>query len=204
MALFGAAAGLGFYWCEARYVQLQSWDGSRHVAYRVAQYLDREVPGGQRVLLLAPPSDHEATRLLLEKARETGGEEGPRRAREEPREVVYSRLPRERVLKPPALCGPRHLVDGVLGFETEGGDFYVEAVAVGTDHLVGASHLTCGGLQRAPGGVFEALTRGERGLLTDDARTFHFLDVVEGVCDDPVAADELDGIQTLVRDSHCV
>ncbi|MEO8657133.1 MAG: hypothetical protein ABI693_01615 [Bryobacteraceae bacterium] len=98
------------------YVRVQSSDSSTQVDYRLAQYLDRSVQRGERVLLLVPPSDREATGLFLEKARETGGEEGLRRAREELREVeatpfefqrvvVYSRLGRDRFLKPPAPCG---------------------------------------------------------------------------------------------------
>jgi hypothetical protein len=84
--------------------------------YRVAQYLDHSLRDGDRVLVLAKPVTEDLTRLYLDKARETGGEEGLRQAQlqlqnlaatppDYQRVAVYSRLGREPLLAPPAPCG---------------------------------------------------------------------------------------------------
>ena len=85
------------------------------VVWRTARYLDSHVGRGESVLVLAPPVDEGTSRLYLDKARETGGERGFEEARRELREAnayppdyqrltVDSRLPRSRLLTPPAVC----------------------------------------------------------------------------------------------------
>ncbi len=94
------------------YVHLETSKPEIQLAYRVARYLDGAMHGNERALILSKPISEETSRLYLDKARETGGEEGLRRARLELREAsaeppeyqrvrVFSRTPRERLLMPP-------------------------------------------------------------------------------------------------------
>jgi hypothetical protein len=98
------------------YVRVESADRSVLLDYRVAQYLDHSVHGGEHVLILANTASGGMGRQYLEKAYETGGEEGLRQARVDlqsvadtppdfRRVVVYSHLSRDRFLIPPATCG---------------------------------------------------------------------------------------------------
>jgi hypothetical protein len=101
----------GAFW----YVHVQSAVPEVRVDYQVAQYLDHSVQPGERVLILAHPISQGDTRLYLDKALKTGGEQGLQQARLElqkvaatppdyQRVVVYSRLDRDRFLAPPAGC----------------------------------------------------------------------------------------------------
>ena len=97
------------------YVRVESSDRSVLLDYRVAQYLDRTVRSGERVLILPSAVGQDLTRLYLEKAYETDGEEGLRQAQanlqspaasppDYQRVVVYSHLARNQLLAPPATC----------------------------------------------------------------------------------------------------
>jgi Dolichyl-phosphate-mannose-protein mannosyltransferase len=101
----------GAWWC----VWLETSKPEIQVTWRTARYLDRAVHDHERVLVLAPPIKLEMLKTYLDKARETGGEAGLRQARLELRQavaiapdyqrlLVYSRLPRNRLLAPPAAC----------------------------------------------------------------------------------------------------
>jgi hypothetical protein len=86
------------------------------LSYRLAKYLDGAVQDHERVLILAQPPPAEMVDLYLEKARQTGGQEGLRRAQlimktvdftavNYQRVLAYSRLGRDHLLTPPAACG---------------------------------------------------------------------------------------------------
>jgi hypothetical protein len=104
--VLGVAGALWCAWLETSKPDIQ-------LAWKLARYLDGAVRDEERVLILSKPIDPETTHLYLDKARETGGEEGLRRARLQLQEastagtdynrlLVYSRLPRNRLLAPPA------------------------------------------------------------------------------------------------------
>src|SRR5205085_12173708 len=103
---------VGAWW----YVHVETSRPDIQLAYRLARFLDGAVRNNDRVLILAKPVTEETSNLYLEKARQTGGEAGFQRAREELRQTtseppdfqrvrVYSHIPRERLLIPPAPCG---------------------------------------------------------------------------------------------------
>jgi hypothetical protein len=107
--ILGVAGG---YW----YVYRETSKPEVQLGYRLAKYLDNAVKDGERALVLSKPITEDSTRNYIEKARETGGEEGLRQARLElqkadlsgtdyQRTLVQSRLGRERLLAPPADCG---------------------------------------------------------------------------------------------------
>ena len=60
-------------------------------------------------------------------------------------------------------------------------------------HPVAATHRADLGGQHRATGVLEILARLEQGLLTHYALSAHFLNVVVGIGDDPVTADEFGG-----------
>ena len=95
-------------------------------------------------------------------------------------------------------------MDGVARFQREGRDLDVEPFAARADHLVSTPHYTGGGLEGAPGRVLERLAGRQDGLLADHARPFYFFDVLQGIGDDPVAADELYRVASLVCDADGV
>jgi hypothetical protein len=112
MVTLGAVLGVGGAW---RYVQDQISLPDLKVDYDVAKFLDRSLKDDETALLLVPPITDDERRLFLDKARETGGDEGLRKARQElesvsatppdyQRVAVHSRLGRDRLLTPPAGC----------------------------------------------------------------------------------------------------
>jgi hypothetical protein len=105
----GIAGAWWYVWLETSKPEIQ-------LVWRTAQFLDGSVHDDERVLVLAPPITMEAARPYLNKALAIGGEAGLRRAQmdlqealatapEYQRLVVYSRLPSNRLLAPPAACG---------------------------------------------------------------------------------------------------
>jgi len=84
----------------------------------------------------------------------------------------------------------------------EGGDLHVEMTAILAHHLVGAPQYPGGRLERPARRVLKRLARREDRLLADDPGAFDFLRAARGVGDDPVAADELNGVVAFVRDAH--
>jgi len=101
----------GAFW----YVRLETSKPDIQLAYRLARFLDGTVRDNERALILTAPITEETARPYLEKVRATGGEEDLRQARLElqraiaeppdyQRVSVYSKLPRARLLLPPA-CG---------------------------------------------------------------------------------------------------
>src|SRR3954467_13325556 len=95
-------------------------------------------------------------------------------------------------------------MDGVGFVEREGRDFDVEGVAVLGAPLIRAAHHAGRGLQRAPRGVLERLTRREDRLLADDAGALYFFGVAGRVGDRPVGAEKLDGLLAFVGYTHRV
>jgi hypothetical protein len=100
----------GAFWCA----WLETSKPEIQLAWKLARYFDTAVHDGEKVLILSRPVDD--LRLYLDKARETGGEEGLRQARLElqnadlsgtdyNRLLIYSRLPRNRLLAPPTTGG---------------------------------------------------------------------------------------------------
>jgi hypothetical protein len=121
-----------------RYAQSEASKPEIQTDYRVARYLDENVRPGERVLIEAPPLSADMTRDYLEKARATGGEESYRVAARELAEiadtppdyqriVVYSRLPRERLLSRAEGCA----------------DWVVKWNAAGSAEPVTFSHQPC-------------------------------------------------------------
>lgn len=99
----------------AWYVHYQSSFPDVQLDFRVARYLDRSLKGAEHALILATPIKAEMARTYLDKARETGGEDGFRQARAELQEmsrtppdyqrvVVHSQLGRERLIASPVGC----------------------------------------------------------------------------------------------------
>src|SRR5258708_36273 len=84
-------------------------------------------------------------------------------------------------------------MDRVRLAESERRDLRVELLAVARDHLVGSFHDAEGSPQRTAGRIGERLSRGEDGLLPDDARSFDLFDVPGAVGDDPVAGGGVGG-----------
>jgi hypothetical protein len=72
------------------------------------------------------------------------------------------------------------------------------------DHLIGSVHRAEGHRQRAAGGVLKALTWCQDGLVPDDARTSDLLHFSNRIGDHPMAADQLYGVRTFVRDRNSV
>src|SRR5579872_2357376 len=100
----GIAGTFWYAWLETSKPEIQ-------LAWRLAKYLDANVHGSERALVLSKPVEN--LQLYLEKARVTGGDEGYRQAVREMegsalngsdynRLLVYSNLPRDRLLTPPA------------------------------------------------------------------------------------------------------
>ena len=98
------------------YVRVESSEKSIQLDYRVAQYLDGVVAGGEHVLILPSPVREDLARAYLQKAYEADGAEGLHQAQIElqgpvaappdyQRVVVYSHLARSQLLVPPATCG---------------------------------------------------------------------------------------------------
>jgi len=107
--VLGAIGGHLYVWRETSKPDVQ-------LSYRVAKYLDGKMPAGERALILSKPITEDMLQNYLQKAQQTGGEEGLRQARLElqqadmrgtdyARLVVHSRLAHERLLAPPATCG---------------------------------------------------------------------------------------------------
>lgn len=89
-------------------------------------------------------------------------------------------------------------MNGVAGLQGEGRDLDVKSFASGTSHLVGTPHYAGGCFKGAPGGVLEGLAWGKDRLLANYARAFYFFDMLYSIGDNPVAADELNGVAALV------
>ncbi len=112
-AIVGVSVVFGLaetYW----YLRFETSRPQVDLAYQLAQYLDTEVRGDERVLVLAKPIEPEI-QDYLDKAHQTGGEEGLLRARlsllevdlsppDYQRTLVHSRLGRDRLLSSPAEC----------------------------------------------------------------------------------------------------
>src|SRR3984957_14895501 len=96
------------------------------------------------------------------------------------------------------------LMNGVAGFQREGRDLDVEFFPAGAHHLVSTPHYSGGGLEGGPGGILEGVAGGKHGLLSNHARTFYFFNVLQGIGDDPMAADELYGIAALICNADCI
>jgi ribulose-phosphate 3-epimerase len=81
----------------------------------------------------------------------------------------------------------QHARDG----EDEFGNFAVEARAVFRHHLVGAFHRPDRRAELAAAGVFKGFARFEQRLFADNAEAAHFLNLIVGIGDDPVARYQL-------------
>ena len=103
------------------YVHTETADPAVTLDYQVARALDRSVRQGERALLLTRPLTPDMVQLYLQKVRETGTEADLREAEREieqaartppefQRVVVQSRLPRGRLVAPPAGCAEWEVV----------------------------------------------------------------------------------------------
>src|SRR6185369_5522914 len=110
----------------------------------------------------------------------------------------------------PARLGPagravaRRLVHSVRDRQRERSDLGFEAGTVGADHAVGAVHGAHGGGQGTEAGVFEVFARRQDRLLADHSGPLDPLHFAVGIGDDPLAADELGPLLSLVRDADLV
>ena len=93
----------------------------------------------------------------------------------------------------PSRVQGKRLMQNTRDTQHELWNFNLERCAVLILHLVTAAHRAdlCG--QHCAAGIFETLARFEQGLLTDYTLPAHFLHMVMGIGDNPMAADELDG-----------
>ena len=83
-------------------------------------------------------------------------------------------------------------------------NFNIELHAVSSLHLVAATHCAdlCG--QYGAAGIFETLVWLDQGLLAYHTLPAHFLYVVMGIGDNPVAADEFGGAAAKIGDGDGV
>lgn len=88
--------------------------------------------------------------------------------------------------------------------QLEEGDFSFEAPSVLSLHFEGSGHRPKRRRQRAAGSVFKTLAGLECGLLSDNARSVHFLRMARSVYDRPVSIKQLDCGLTFVRDANRV
>jgi hypothetical protein len=95
-------------------------------------------------------------------------------------------------------------MNGVPGFQSEGSDLDVELVPASPNHMIDAAHHTRGCFQRAPRRILERLARCENWLLSHHTWTFDFFDVLQGIGDNPVPAEKLNGLGTLIRNTDGV
>jgi len=96
------------------------------------------------------------------------------------------------------------LLNAVRGAECERRDLDIELLAAGRSHLKRAVHASGGRFQRAPRRVLERCARPEHRLLAHDSGTLHFAETAETIGDDPMAAEELNGIAAEIRDANSV
>ena len=82
----------------------------------------------------------------------------------------------------------------------EGRNRRVEVPSVLGHHLIGAAHGPDGRLEMRAAAVFEAFAGLEQRLLSDHAQALDLDDLVVGVGDDPMPADELRGNRAGVGD----
>ena len=83
-------------------------------------------------------------------------------------------------------------------------DGNVEWNTVLTNAVIGSTHSTYRSRQGTATGVFECFARTQQGLLPDDAQATNFLDMLLAVGNDPVPADYLRGMLTLIGDTYCI
>src|SRR5207247_353820 len=97
--------------------------------------------------------------------------------------------------------GRELLVNGLFGAQRERGDLDVELISARAEHLIGAAHHAgrCG--KGAPRGVFVRLARRQHRLLAHHTWTLYLFDVFQAIGDDPVPADQLDRLGTLIRNA---
>src|SRR5450755_582811 len=93
-------------------------------------------------------------------------------------------------------------VDAISRLEGKWRDVDIEPSSVRPNHLIGAVHHSHGGLQRAPGRIFERLSRRQGGLLSDDPGSINLFDVVERIRNDPMPAKKLNGFGPFVGNAH--
>src|ERR1700733_11606990 len=96
------------------------------------------------------------------------------------------------------------LIEGVGEGKRERGNGRVEARAVGSMHLIRASHLTARRPKDAPARVFEVFPGLKGRLVPHDAGPLHLLNLAVAVRDDPVAASQLRRAVAVVRDVNRV
>src|SRR6266849_6673610 len=96
----------------------------------------------------------------------------------------------------------RWLMNRIRLVQGKGGDLHIELAAILAHHLVGAPQDSRGRLQRPTRRVLKRLARREDRLFADDPGAFDFVRAARAVGDDPVTADELNGVVALVRDAH--
>ena len=83
-------------------------------------------------------------------------------------------------------------------------DLDIELRTVHGLHLIAAAHRADLRGQHRPAGIFEALVRAKQWLLAHNTLSAHLLDIVIGVGDDPVAADEFGGVAAEIGDADGV
>src|SRR5579872_1851721 len=95
-------------------------------------------------------------------------------------------------------------MNGITRLEPEWRDFDVEHRPILPHHLIRSTHHARWRFQGAPRGILVRFERRDDWLLSYDARALHFLRVIEGISDNPVAAYQLNRFRSQVRDSHSV
>ena len=96
-------------------------------------------------------------------------------------------------------CPTARSVHGVGFCQSEWSDLNFEIVTVGRDHLIGPFHHTERRGEWTARRVLKRFTRCQHRLFADDTWTLNFFNLVLSVGDDPVTANELHRIGTLVR-----
>ncbi len=81
---------------------------------------------------------------------------------------------------------------------------YVEDATVQHLHLISAGHGADLCRQDRATGIFEVVARLDDGLLAHHAFAFHFLHVIVGIGDDPVAMQQLHRVIALIGDGDGV